>query len=132
MTFPTMECHAWSVAKAAGEAFWPPYTGGDGVLGEAFWERHRRTTSDEALRVHAVDSRGRRGRNISEALMVLVKVLHVPIPTTIMIVGCCPSAKVDQSVYILAGNGFPKSPHAYCITQGTCGVHVGELNWSVM
>ena len=40
----------------------------------------------------------------------------------------------DQSVNILAGNGFPKSPHAYCITQGTCGVHVGELTgllWGV-
>ena len=35
---------------------------------------------------------------------------------------------------ILAGNGFPKSPQAYCITQGTCGVHVGELTgllWGV-
>ena len=40
----------------------------------------------------------------------------------------------DQSVNILAGNGFPKSPQAYCITQGTCGVHVGELTgllWGV-
>ena len=40
----------------------------------------------------------------------------------------------DQSVTILAGNGFPKSPQAYCITQGTCGVHVGELTgllWGV-
>ena len=39
-----------------------------------------------------------------------------------------------QSVNILAGNGFPKSPQAYCITQGTCGVHVGELTgllWGV-
>ena len=40
----------------------------------------------------------------------------------------------DQSVTILAGNGFPKSPQAFCITQGTCGVHVGELTallWGV-
>ena len=36
-------------------------------------------------------------------------------------------AQKHPSVNILAGNGFPKSPQAYCITQGTCGVHVGEL-----
>ena len=38
------------------------------------------------------------------------------------------------SVNILAENGFPKSPQAYCTTQGTCGVHVGELTgllWGV-
>ena len=40
----------------------------------------------------------------------------------------------DQSVTILAGNGFPKSPQAFCITQGACGVHMGELTallWGV-
>ena len=40
----------------------------------------------------------------------------------------------DQSVKILAGNGFPKSSQAYFITRGTCGVHVGELTgllWGV-
>ena len=40
----------------------------------------------------------------------------------------------NTPVKILAGNGFPKSPQAYCITQGTCGVHVGELTgllWGV-
>ena len=43
-------------------------------------------------------------------------------------------AQKHPSVNILAGNGFPKSPQAYCITQGTYGVHVGELTgllWGV-
>ena len=41
---------------------------------------------------------------------------------------CRPQKHPSVNTCILAGNGFLKSPQAYCIlTQGTCGVHAGEL-----